>query len=117
MDKTIVAVTGAALIAFIYWFFFGKKEETMEAKTSWNVIVEGGYQPAMITIPKDRQSTITFSRKDPNSCLEEVIIDDFKIKQYLPINKPVTITLSPTKTGTYGIHCGMNMFHGKILVV
>jgi plastocyanin domain-containing protein len=117
MDKTIVTIAGAALIAFIYWFFFGKKEASMEPKQSWDIIVEGGYRPATITIPAGKTSTVTLLRKDPNSCLEEIVMPEFKIKKFLPINEKVTITLSPAKPGTYGIHCGMNMFHGKIVVV
>ncbi len=117
MDKLIVTITGLLSIAGIYWFFFGKKEETMETRNSWDIIVSGGYKPATIVIPKAMQSTITFTRRDPNSCLEEVVIPDFKIKTFLPLNKPVTITLSPAKPGVYQMHCGMNMFHGKINVI
>ncbi len=117
MDKIIVTATGMITIVGIYWFFFGKKEEIMEAKTTWNINVEGGYKPATITIPQGKQSTITFVRKDPNSCLEDVVIPDFKVKKFLPLNEPVTITISPAKPGTIDIHCGMNMFHGKIIVV
>lgn len=117
MDKIIVTITGLLTIIGIYWFFFGKKEEAMEAKNSWDILVEGGYKPATIAVPLGKKTTLTFTRKDPNSCLEEVIIEDFKIKEFLPINKPVTITISPAKTGTFRMHCGMNMFHGKIEVV
>jgi len=117
MDKLIITMFGLGLIAAIYWFFFGKREGAMEAKDAWNITVEGGYKPATIIIPRGKQSTITFTRKDPSSCLEEVIIPDFKIKEFLPLNKPVAIALSPTKTGIFGIHCGMNMFHGKIIVI
>lgn len=117
MDKIIVTATGLLSIIGIYWFFFGKKEKTMGTKNSWDITVEGGYKPAVISIPQGKPSTITFTRKDSNSCLEEVIIEDFKIKEFLPTNKPVTITISPAETGTFVMHCGMNMFHGKIIVV
>jgi plastocyanin domain-containing protein len=117
MDKLLVTFGGIVGIGLIYWFFFSKKEKSIDAKTSWNILVEGGYQPSRIAIPHGKQSTITFTRRDPNSCLEDVIIEDFKIKQFLPLNKPVTIMLSPGKTGTFGMHCAMNMFHGKIIVV
>src|SRR3989344_449067 len=111
MDKIVVTISGLGLIGAIYWFFFSKEEEIMEARNNWDIMVEGGYKPATINLQQGKQSTITFTRKDPNSCLEEVVIPDFKIKKFLPLNKPVTITLSPTKTGTFGIHCGMNMYH------
>lgn len=117
MEKLIVTVTGLGVIAAIYWFFFGKKEEATEAKSSWDIVVSGGYKPAVFKIPIGKPATLTFTRKDPNSCLEEVIIEDFKIKKFLPMNASVTITVSPTKPGTYGIHCGMNMFHGRIEVI
>lgn len=113
MDKIIVTITGLFSIAGIYWFFFGKNKETMEASDAWAIIVNGGYKPNVIKIPKDKQATLTFIRKDANSCLEEVVFPDYKIKKYLPLNKEVTITLpSPHKTS--GFHCGMNMFHGRI---
>ncbi len=124
MDKTIVTAAGIGLIAIIYWFFFGKKSGEAGsrsagevAKTTWDITVEGGYKPAVIKIPNGKPSTITFTRRDPNSCLEEVVLPEFKIKKFLPLNEKVTVILSPTKSGIYGMHCGMNMFHGKIIVV
>jgi plastocyanin domain-containing protein len=116
MDKLIVTISGLGLIGAIYWFFFGKREETMEVRNNWDILVSGGYKPATITVPQGKPATLTFTRKDPNSCLEEVVIPDFKIKKFLPLNEPVAITLSPAKPGTFGIHCGMNMYHGKIEV-
>ena len=117
MDKIIVTITGIATIAGIYWFFFGKKEEAMTASDAWTIIVEGGYKPNVIKIPKNRSATLTFIRKDTNSCLEEIVFPDYKIKEYLPLNKEVTITLSPPHPGTSGFHCGMSMFHGRLEVV
>lgn len=114
MDKTIVTVAGIGLIAAIYWFFFAKKEEAMEVSI---IIVDGGYKPNAIKIKKDKPVTLTFTRKDPNPCLEELVFPDYKIKKYLPLNEPVEITLSPPHSGKSGFHCGMNMFHGRLEVV
>ncbi len=116
MDKLIVTITGILSIVGIYWFFFGKKEETvMTASDTWTITVDGGYQPNVIKIPKNKPATLTFMRKDANSCLEEVVFPDYKIKEYLPLNKEVVITLSPPHK-TSGFHCGMSMFHGRIEV-
>ena len=116
MDKLIVTITGILSIAGIYWFFFGKKEESMEASDTWTITVDGGYKPNVIKIPKDKPATLTFIRKDSNSCLEEVVFPDYKIKEYLPLNKEVTITL-PAPHKQSGFQCGMSMFHGKIEVI
>ncbi len=117
MDKTIITTLGLATIGAIYWFFFGTKEESRIVSDHWDIAVQGGYKPAAIRIPHGKPAAITFTRTDPNTCLEEVVMSDFKIKKFLPINTPVTIPLSPAKKGIYEIHCGMNMFHGKIVAV
>ncbi len=116
MTKLLVTLGGVLLIAFIYWFFFGKKEEIVKASENLKIIVKGGYKPATIKIKKGQEAKLTFLRKDSNSCLEEVIFPDFKIRQYLPMDKEVKISLSPQKAGVYNFHCGMNMFYGKLIV-
>lgn len=123
MDKIIVSAAGIIGIAAIYWFFFGKKSgearsgSAREAKNSWDITVDGGYKPNTITIHQGQVATLTFTRRDANSCLEELVFPDYKIKEYLPMNKPVTITLYPTQKGTSVFHCAMNMFHGRIEIV
>ncbi|KKU86458.1 hypothetical protein A3A64_00660 [Candidatus Gottesmanbacteria bacterium RIFCSPLOWO2_01_FULL_48_11] len=113
MEKIIVSTIGITLIAAIYWFFFGKKEEAMDAKNNWDITVDGGYKPTTIKLFKDKPATLTFTRTDPTACLEEIVFPDYKIKEFLPLNKPVTITLPPPHKPS-GFHCGMNMYHGRI---
>lgn len=120
MDKVIVTVSGISLIVFIYWFFFRKKDIPAYAETSEQgniyVVVNGGYKPSVIKIKKGKTITINIKRSDPNSCLEEIILSDFGIKKYLPLNKEVQIEITPQKKGEFPFHCGMNMYHGKIIV-
>ena len=122
MDKIIVTITGLFSIVGIYWFFFGKKSREAgsrsageEVSDTWTIIVDGGYKPNVIKISKNKPATLTFIRKDANSCLEDVVFPDYKIKKYLPLNKEVTITLSPPHKSSE-FHCGMNMFKGRIEV-
>ena len=124
MDKILVTIFGIFGIAFTYWFFLMKKEKALvvDSADSINslqvdIIVDGGYSPEVISIPKGKTTKISFLRKDPNSCLEEIVISDFKIRKTLPLNQRVTIELIPQKTGEFVFACGMNMFHGKIIVV
>jgi|SRR5579872_6720348 len=118
MDKILAAIFSIGGIGFIYWFFLMKKEEAaLEVKNnSVDITVEGGYSPNVISIPKGKPTTLNFFRKDPSSCLEEVVLSDFKIRKYLPLHQKVPITLTPQKTGEFDYACGMNMFHGKIIV-
>ncbi len=119
LDNIIVTIVGIGMIGFVYWFFLMKKEDTAVAvkEDSVDIIVAGGYSPAAISIPRGRAFTLNFFRKDPSSCLEEVVIPEFKIRKYLPLNEKTPITITPKKAGSYEISCGMNMFHGKIVVI
>lgn len=115
-QKTLVSVLGLGLIVFIYWFFFGKKEEEVLAGKNIEILVDGGYKPSTIKIKKGQKTVISLLRKDKNTCLEEFILPDFKIKKYLPLGKAIEIEITPAQSGVYLFHCGMNMFHGKVVV-
>lgn len=120
MDKIIVNIVGIGFIGAIYWFFFGKKSGEAgsgSTRENWEIIVDGGYKPNIIKVTQGKSVELTFIRRDSNTCLEELYFPDYKIKEYLPMNVPVTITLNPPHLGKSGFHCGMNMFHGRIEVV
>lgn len=119
MDKIIVTIFSIAGIVLTYWFFLMKEdEEALIVKTNnVDITVEGGYSPNVISIPKGKLTALNFIRKDPSSCLEEVVLPDFKIRKYLALNQITPIQVTPNKSGTFEISCGMNMFHGKIKVV
>lgn len=116
MDKIIVTFAGFGMIIFIYWFFLMKREKAVSAGASIDILVEGGYAPEVISIAKGKKTKINFIRKDSNSCLEEVVMPDFNVRRHLPLNEKVIIEIVPQKAGVFVYSCGMNMFHGKIIV-
>lgn len=116
MDKILVTIFGVLGMAFTYWFFLMKKEREVTVSGSVDIMVEGGYSPEVISIPKGKTTKINFMRRDPSSCLEEVVLGDFKIRKHLPLNQKVTVELTPQQSGEFGYACGMNMYHGKIIV-
>lgn len=116
-DKILVAILSFSGIIFTYWFFLFKKDEVVTVEDKVEITVDGGYKPKVIQIPVNKKTVLNFTRKDPSSCLEEIVLPNFKIKKYLPLNETIAIDLIPKKTGKFEISCGMNMFHGKIEVV
>lgn len=116
MDKILVTVIGFLGIVFIYWFFLMKKEKEVKITGEVDITVSGGYSPEVISIPLGKTTKINFIRTDSTDCLSEVVLPDFKIKRQLPLNKKITIEITPEKTGEFGYACGMNMYHGKIIV-
>ncbi len=116
LDKIIVTLVGLAGIGFTYWFFLKKNDKEVAVVDSVDIVVEGGYSPNVISIPKGKTTKLNFFRKDPSSCLEEVVLGDFKVRKYLPLNQTVTVEITPQKSGEFDYACGMNMYHGKIIV-
>ncbi len=116
MDKIIVTILGILGIILTYWYFLGKKESQVEAKDNIDITVSGGYKPSTIVVPVGKTTTLYFTRTEDNSCLEEIVLPDLKIRKTLPLNEKVAISITPKKPGEYPFHCGMNMFHGKIIV-
>lgn len=116
IDKIIITLGGILVIIFIYWFFFGKKEKAVAVGESIDIIVKGGYSPSAISAKKGKPLKLNFLRQDPSACLEEVVLADFKIRRFLPVNKKIIITLTPEKTGRFSFSCGMNMYHGQLII-
>jgi len=48
--------------------------------------------------------------------LEQVVFEDFGINDFLPKNEKHSVTIDTSKAGEYDYACGMNMFHGKVIV-
>lgn len=117
IDKIIVLIFSGLGIVFTYWFFLMKKEKEVVINSDLvDIIVDGGYNPEVISIPLGKTTKLNFLRKDTSGCLEEVILSDFKIKKFLPVNEVVSIELTPKSKGEFVYTCGMNMFRGKIIV-
>ncbi len=117
-DKIIVSIFSISGIALTYWFFLMRQvQEVAITADSVDITVDGGYQPEVISISKGKTTTLNFTRKDSSSCLEEIILSDFRVRKSLPLNKTISIPITPQQTGEFIYSCGMNMFHGKIKVV
>lgn len=117
-DKIIVIIGGLLGIGFVYWFFMNKKDKKAVDVSSGTVDikVEGGYSPEVISVPVGQTTVLNFTRTDPTGCLEEVVLGDFNIRKQLPLNTKVAIEITPKEKGTFVYSCGMNMYHGKIVV-
>ncbi len=122
MDKVIIVIGAAAVVCFILWWFFGKRKTTeMEANMSdrsqeVTVTVKGGYTPNTVVLKQGVPAKIVFDRKDPSGCFNEVVFPDFGIHETLPVNELYPIKIDTSKPGEYQYACGMNMFHGKVVI-
>jgi plastocyanin domain-containing protein len=81
------------------------------------VVVEGGYQPAKITVKAGERVRLKFVRKEYTGCTRELVIPALELRRELPPNKPVLVDLPALTPGEYEFRCGMNMVRGAITVV
>ena len=60
---------------------------------------------------------LVVTRTTDETCAKEIVLQDYGINQELPLNKAVTIALTPTKSGELKYACGMGMVSGVLPVV
>ncbi|KRL67223.1 cupredoxin domain-containing protein [Companilactobacillus versmoldensis] len=122
MAKILVLVIGLIIIGFIVWWFFGKHEvaevsaDVGDDLQSIDVEVNGGYSPETVVLKKGIPAVLNFTRKDQSSCLDRVVFSDFGVNQALPVNEKEAIKIDTSKAGEYQWACGMDMFHGKLII-
>ena len=114
----LINIIGVALIVFIIWWFWIKKPQTLKASSNEiNIKVENGvYTPARIEVKKGQMIKLTFLRKDPSPCAEKVIFDGLDVSLDLPVNKKISVSLTPEQVGDYSFTCQMKMYVGSLVV-
>lgn len=122
MTQIITLIVAVALIAGIIWWFFGQHQTSSEAAKengqhqTATVVVHGGYSPERVVLKKGVPATVNFELKDGTACLSHVTFSQLGVDKDLT-KQPVTAVNIPTdKAGEYNFACGMDMFHGKVVV-
>ena len=120
--EVLVTLGGLGLIGLeLWWFLFSQRQarqvESIQGIQEITITVDGGYNPETIVVKAGQPVRLNFLRRDPNSCLEKVLLPDFHIAQDLSLNQVTAIEFTPEKTGKYPFTCSMNMFRGVIEVI
>ena len=115
-----VTVSGFVAILFLAWFFFGpKKARQAEIKGTVQEIritVKGGYSPDVIRVKEGLPLRLVFDRQEASDCSDRVVFPDFQASKSLAPFATTTLEFTPTKSGSFGFACGMNMLHGTLIV-
>lgn len=119
--KIGVTIGGLTLIGLeLWWFLFnkakGQQAESIQGIQELTITVDGGYEPSTVVVKAGQLVRLNFLRRDPNSCLEKVLLPDFHIVRELPLNQVTAVEFTPQKPGRYLFTCGMNMFRGVVEV-
>ena len=79
-------------------------------------LTEKGYQPTSLKLRRGIPAQVTFIRKVAATCGTQVVIPEYDIKRDFPLNQPVSVLFTPTKSGRFTFSCGMGMLHGSLVV-
>jgi plastocyanin domain-containing protein len=79
-------------------------------------VTEDGYVPAKIKAAKGEKLRLVVTRKTDRTCAKEIVIKEAGINTPLPLNKTVTVEVTPKKSGELKYACGMDMISGVIFV-
>ena len=116
-----IAVSAVSLIAFVNWFFLGRKDRpvTAAAAAPGGVVdvmvrVEGGYTPSTIEVPAGARVRMTLDRREDNPCSDEIVIPDFNIRNPVAAYAKTVVEFTATP-GRHEFTCGMGMLHGAII--
>ena len=121
-DRIVVTALGLALVAFIVWFFWMKRDKgTRASQTSTGhqevmILVKGGYTPDVIVVERDRPVRLNFRREETASCSEMVLLPDFELSARLPVGETVAVEFIPRVEGEFEFACQMGMLRGKLIV-
>lgn len=86
------------------------------ARTVELTLTEAGLAPAEVTVKKGERLRLGITRKTDKTCMTEVVVSDYGIKQPLPLGKTVYVELTPTRAGRVKVLCGMGMEYGTLVV-
>ena len=118
----LTIIIAIILIGFIIWWFFGKHEEAAGQSAITNdqqeatIVVNGGYSPETVVLKKGIPAKVTFDMRDKTACLSHVVFDELGLDKELTKQATTTVEIPTDKAQEFNFACGMNMFHGKVIV-
>jgi plastocyanin domain-containing protein len=81
-------------------------------------VTNEGFEPREVKVKTGEPTALVFTRVTDRTCITAVDVPDEKVKNFeLPLNKPVTLVVTPKKAGVEAFHCSaMGMGNGKLIV-
>jgi plastocyanin domain-containing protein len=80
-------------------------------------VTEKGYEPSPVSLKRGEPVRLVITRTSDETCATDLVMADPKLQVELPLNKPVEVTFTPTKSGQLKYGCSMGqMISGVFLV-
>jgi plastocyanin domain-containing protein len=79
-------------------------------------VTEAGFEPSEIEVKPGETVVLDVTRVTEQTCATAIVVADQNIRQDLPMNIEVPVTVHAGKTGRVGFACPMNMITGALVV-
>lgn len=92
------------------------------AKSSGNsqviqlTVTKEGFEPSTVAVKAGKPVKLVVTRKVDKTCATEIVLKDFGVKKELPLDKAVTVEVTPKTPGEYRFACSMDMIAGTLKV-
>jgi plastocyanin domain-containing protein len=75
-----------------------------------------GLSPATIMLRRKIPVRLTFVRETADTCATEINVEELGIHVALPLNEPVSVEVTPERSGKFSFGCGADKFRGVIVI-
>ena len=88
-----------------------------EPRTLALSVTEKGYEPSPVTLQQGQPVKLVLTRTTEHTCATEIVLDEYGINTPLPLNQPVEVSFTPTKTGKLVYGCAMGKMISGVFMV
>jgi len=86
------------------------------ARTIEIAVTSEGFVPAEVHVKQGEKVNLVVTRKTERTCATAIVSKDLGVKQDLPLNKPVALSVKADRKGKLRYACPMDMISGSIVV-
>jgi plastocyanin domain-containing protein len=79
-------------------------------------VTKDGFVPSTVTVKHGKPVKLVVTRKVERTCVTDIVSKDLAVNHALPLDKPVTVEVTPKKPGEYRFACAMGMVGGTLKV-
>jgi plastocyanin domain-containing protein len=79
-------------------------------------VTKDGFVPSTVTVKHGKPVKLVVTRKVEKTCVTDIVSKELGVNQALPLDKPVTVKVTPREPGEYRFACAMGMVGGTLKV-
>ncbi|MFL5300314.1 MAG: cupredoxin domain-containing protein [Anaeromyxobacteraceae bacterium] len=116
LSKLLLAPIAAAVLASAPSASATPAKNVKGAQVVEIAVTKDGFVPSTVTVKHGKPVKLVVTRKVERTCATDIVSKDLGVNQALPLDKPVTVQITPQKAGEYRFACAMDMIAGTLKV-